>query len=279
VLPARVFDYRSEYLDRLCFAGEIAWGRLSPPASASRTTRVLPISFFRREDLDWLLSLRREEGEDVAGNLSASSRAVLSTLGATGAAFFTDLVRFSERSEVEVEEALRELVAAGRVTADGFETLRGLLGGERRRRASGRWSLLASTPVAPEAAVERFARQLLSRWGVVFRDLLGREPLVLPWRDLLLVYRRLEARGEIRGGRFVSGFVGEQFALPEAVELLRATRRRERKGERVDLAAADPLNVSGFILPGERVGTLSTRTLALVDGVPVEEAAADSRGA
>jgi ATP-dependent Lhr-like helicase len=277
VLPARVFDYRSEYLDRLCFSGEIAWGRLSPPTGASRTTRALPISFFRREDLDWLLALRREEPPGVEEGLSRNANAVLSTLEARGASFFSDVVRSSERSESEVEEALRELVAFGRVTADGFETLRGLLGGERRHRASGRWSLLASTPVAVEAAVERFARQLLARWGVVFRDLLGREPLSLPWRDLLLVYRRLEARGEIRGGRFVSGFVGEQFALPEAVELLRATRRKERSGERVELAASDPLNVSGYVLPGERMGTLSTRALSLVDGVPVDPAEDEAR--
>ncbi len=124
-----------------------------------------------------------------------------------------------------------------------------------------------------ENATERFAKQLLARWGVVFRDLLAKESLAPPWRDLLLAYRRLEARGEIRGGRFVSGYLGEQFALPEAVELLRALRREEKSGETLEVSAADPVNLTGFVLPGERLATLSIQTLRLVDGLPEEEAA------
>jgi ATP-dependent Lhr-like helicase len=271
VLPARVTDYRSEDLDRLCFSGEIAWGRLSPGTGASRTSRVAPIAFFRREDLEWLLALRGPKTEE---RLSPIARRVLSTLSDRGASFFTEIVRHSGRGETEVEGALRELVAFGLVTADGFEALRAILdgaGGSRRRRAGGRWSLFAIDQTPVELAIEPYARQLLARWGVVFRDLLGREPLAPPWRDLLLVYRRLEARGEIRGGRFVSAFVGEQYALPEAIELLRALRRQERSGETIVVAASDPLNLSGFVLPGQRVPTLAARSLTLVDGVPAED--------
>jgi ATP-dependent Lhr-like helicase len=143
---------------------------------------------------------------------------------------------------------------------------------ERHRASRGRWSLLGRDPQVVEDATERFARQLLARWGVVFRDLLAKESLAPPWRDLLLAYRRLEARGEIRGGRFVSGYLGEQFALPEGVELLRALRREERSGETLEISAADPVNLTGFVLPGERLATLSSQTLRLVDGVPAEEA-------
>jgi ATP-dependent Lhr-like helicase len=272
ILPARVSDYRPEHLDRLCFSGEIAWGRLSPSTGASRTSRVAPIAFFRREDLEWLLALR---GAGIEEQMSPNARRVHSALSDRGASFFSEIVRHSGRSETEVESGLRELVAFGLITADGFEALRAILDGAdggRRRRAGGRWSLLKFDPTPVELAIEPYARQLLARWGVVFRDLLGREPLAQPWREMLVVYRKLEARGEIRGGRFVSGFTGEQFALPEAIELLRALRRQERAGETVVVAASDPLNLSGFVLPGERVPTVATRSLTLVDGVPVERA-------
>jgi ATP-dependent helicase Lhr and Lhr-like helicase len=162
----------------------------------------------------------------------------------------------TKRLPSEVEEALWQLVAAGLVTADGFDALRSLSDAKRRlgekglrarpRSSSGRWTLLAAT--TPRIDREVFARRLLARWGVVFRDVIVRESLAPPWRELLAVLRRMEARGEIRGGRFVAGFIGEQFALPEAVEALRAVRRSSDI-ERVTLGAYDPLNLAGVILP------------------------------
>ncbi|MGH9337390.1 MAG: Lhr family helicase, partial [Vicinamibacteria bacterium] len=219
VLPARIADYQPELLDHLCFSGEVAWGRISKSSSV-RASRVLPIALFFREELEWLSSATGALEED--GISSANARHVSSVLDRRGASFLSEIVRFSGRTSTEVEIALRELVASGQVTADGFTALRTLMESEHRRSCRGRWSLLGrdlQTNEAAAFATERFARQLLTRWGVVFRDLLGRESLAPPWRDLLLVYRRLEARGEIRGGRFVSGYLGEQFALPEAIEL------------------------------------------------------------
>jgi ATP-dependent Lhr-like helicase len=186
----------------------------------------------------------------------------------------------------EVEEGLWELVATGLVTADGFDNLRALIdphrrraeGRERARRprhAAGRWSLLRQTishqPPAT-SSVERVARQLLRRYGVVFRDLLGREALALSWRDLLIQYRRMELQGEIRGGRFVGGFTGEQFALPEAVESLRAMRKRNESGAAshdVKLSASDPLNLAGVILPGPRVPAVPSNFVVFRDGALV----------
>jgi ATP-dependent Lhr-like helicase len=193
-----------------------------------------------------------------------------------------DLRLATGRLASEVEDALWELVAAGLVTADGFENLRSLIDPKRRRgegrgrtsrprHAAGRWALLphnsAADPAAMDAAVEKFARQLLRRWGVVFRDLIARETLAPAWRDLLVALRRMENRGEIRGGRFVEAFVGEQFALPEALDLLRAVRRDGKTSDDIELAAADPLNLSGILLPGPRLSALSGETLRL-SGVP-----------
>ncbi len=271
LFPSRLSDYRPESLDRLCFSGEVAWGRLSPPPGVGRTSRSVPIGVFLRGSLDWLLSLRKES--DTPAPLSENGGRVLDVLRERGASFFAEILRASDRSEREVELALRELVASGQATADGFDALRAVMSGDRNRRAGGRWSLMGAALSSPEATTEIYARQLLSRWGIVFRDLMARETLAPPWRDLLLVYRKLEARGEIRGGRFVSGFLGEQFALPEAVELVRVLRRNEasRGVEPVEIGAADPLNLTGFILPGDRLSALSTRTLVLENGVAVTD--------
>ncbi len=192
-----------------------------------------------------------------------------------GASFFPDLTRSTGRLSSEVEDALWELVAAGLVTADGFENLRSLVDPKRRRgegrgryarprHAAGRWALLRP-PVEPAGAPhEAFANQLLLRWGVVFRDLLARETLAPAWRDLLVVLRRLEARGEIRGGRFVASAVGEQFAKPEAIDLLRAVRRSDDHAGDIVVPAADPLNLAGIILPGPRVSALAGGTVELI---------------
>ena len=280
VLPRRIARYDPELLDRLCLAGEVMWGRLSPhPALETeggrrvRPTRVAPLAIFLREDAHRLLP----PASNQMPLLSHPARDVFAALEQRGALFFNELLRATARLASEVEDGLWELVAAGLVTADGFENLRALIDPRRRRgegrgrgarprHAAGRWALLQRAGEAVD--VEFFANQLLSRWGVVFRDVLARETLAPAWRDLLQVYRRMEARGEIRGGRFVSGFLGEQFARPEALELLRHLRRTARTGEALEIAPADPLNLSEIVLPGPRTGALTQEPLRLLDGVP-----------
>jgi ATP-dependent Lhr-like helicase len=244
VLPRRVAKYSPEYLDQLCLSGEVSWGRLSPHPAFEREqeegkgrrvrpTRVAPLAIFLRDDAGWLLSTPRPSSKD---SLSHPAQELLAVLETRGASFFADLARATGRLASEVEDGLWELVAAGLVTADGFENLRALLDPKRRRgegrsrtarprHAPGRWALLRHTEPSPDGNAAAFARQLLARWGVAFRDAAVREPLAPAWRDLLVELRRMESRGEIRGGRFIASFVGEQFALPEALDLLRAIRR------------------------------------------------------
>ncbi len=271
VLPSRVAGYRPEFLDKLCYSGEIMWGRLAPHPALSaeeretarriRPTKLAPISLFTREDSDELI-VRNDIG---TSGLSHASREVLDEIQRRGAPFISDIVRGTKRLPAEVEEALWQLVAAGLVTADGFDALRSLIDSKRRlgekglrarpRSSSGRWTLLASTTERIDA--EKFARRLLARWGVVFRDVIARESLAPAWRELLLALRRMEARGEIRGGRFVSGYVGEQFALPEAIEALRASRRAGNDGDLTQVSAYDPLNLTGIVLPGAKAEPLA----------------------
>ena len=274
VLARRIARYEPEFLDQLSLAGEVMWARLSPhPAFEDpeprrvRPTRTAPIAIFLRESAEWL------QGTTDTPVLSHAAGEILKQLEQCGASFFNDLTRATGRLASEVEDGLWELVAAGLVTADGFENLRSLVDPKRRRgegrgkfarprHAAGRWALVrhAPKPLAVEARAQAFAEQLLERWGVIFRDLLARETLAPPWRDLLQVLRKKEAQGEIRGGRFVSGFSGEQFARPEALDLLRAVRRSDaHAGEAPDISNADPLNLAGIILPGPRVSTLLRR--------------------
>lgn len=289
ILPARVENYDESWLDLLCLSGEVAWGRLAPRASAGGApTRAAPISLVLRRDLPWLLEPTAASTTDEG--LSEEARKVLTMLGAAGASFFDDIVRGTRLSRRDVEEGLWELVSAGRITGDGFAGLRGLLGPARRVNqvkpfgrgapvfAAGRWSLLRSSPVFPtdepgEIAdpLEMFARQLLRRWGVVFREVLARETRAPAWGALLRVFRKLEMQGEIRGGRLVASFVGEQFALPEAVEALRAIRKEDPKGVTVRLSGCDPLNLVGIIVPGERVPATVGSSFILRDGMPVQE--------
>jgi len=269
------------------------------PARRVRPTRSAPVALFLRDDASWLLeaAARRSAGgaattevPDQRQSVSDAARQVLASLGKRGASFLADVVKDTHQLTSSVEDALWELAAAGLVTADGFENLRALIDPRRRlatarhhaRRARfvpGRWALLSAfAPAAiegerrrgtremdglPTATLEALARQLLLRWGVVFRDLLARETITPAWRDLLVTFRRLEAQGEIRGGRFVSGFVGEQFARPEAVELLREIRRDQNVGAAPHVAAADPLNLSGIITPGPRVSPHSGPSVPL----------------
>ena len=276
ILARRIAKYDPEFLDELCFSGEVMWARVSPhPAIAQnrrvRPTRIAPVTLFLREDADWLLL---GAGPADSSGLSHPARDVLVALEQNGASFFVDLVRQTKRLASEVEDGLWELLAGGFVTADGFDNLRALIDPKRRRgegrgstkrprHAAGRWALLRRVDgnVSTEARVQRFAQQLLMRWGVVLRDLLVRETLAPPWRDLLPVLRRMEARGEIRGGRFVSGVTGEQFARPEALDLLRAVHRDSEKRAIVPVSNADPLNLAGIILPGPRVSRLTVMGL------------------
>ena len=306
LLRVRMGKYEPSLLDRLCLSGAVSWGRLAPhprlmdqaareQARRITPTSVAPISLFPREQGVWLLEVLRDDsgaGLDPYAALSAVAQNIRRGLEARGASFFADLVEATGHLPAEVEEGLWELVAAGLVTADGFDNLRALMDprrrraegrerGRRPRHAAGRWSLLRTmkTSVASNqgpahshsALAERVARQLLHRYGVVFRDLLAREVLVQSWRDLLVVYRRMELKGEVRGGRFVSGYVGEQFALPEAVEALRAIKKHPGSAAGVDikLSACDPLNLSGVILPGPRVPAVPSNFIVFRDGLPV----------
>ncbi|HVW84778.1 MAG TPA: hypothetical protein VHB50_08850, partial [Bryobacteraceae bacterium] len=283
ILARRIASYDPKYLDELCLSGEVMWGRLSPhPAIEEgagrrvRATRIAPLSLFQRESFDWLSS--NPAGEELhTGALSHAAQDVLTALRERGASFFSDLARAARRLPSEVEDALWELVAAGIVTADGFENLRALLDPKRRRgegrgrssrprHAGGRWALMQQSPGDPDTKrIECLADQLIARWGILIRDLLARETTAPFWRDLLPVLRRKEARGELRGGRFVAGCSGEQFAAPEALDLLRAVRRSENHPEdTVRIANADPLNLAGILLPGPRVSSLATGTQALL---------------
>ena len=292
ILARRVANYDPKILDQLCLTGAVGWGRLSPhPAllddSREGTRRVIPtsvapITFFIREESEWMMPRRTEEGADAAKGLSPGAAEVLQFLKLRGASFFPDIVRGARKLKSEVESALWELVAAGIITADGFDNLRALIDPKRRsgqghgrttrpRHSAGRWSLLY--PVESDdrtAALEATCKMLLNRYGVVFREVLTREAILPRWREVLLALRRLEDRGEIRGGRFVSGFLGEQFALPVAVESLRATRDQQSSGDTITISAADPLNLVGIIVPGERVPAISGRYVAFRDGVTVE---------
>ena len=296
VLARRISDYDPAHLDQLCLTGAVGWGRLSPhPATLEAAgndlsghenrrrvipTRVAPIAFFVREDADWLRPHHPGAEDSSTSFLSPVAQAVLGLLKQRGALFFPDMVRATGRLKAEIETGLWELVAAGLVTADGFENLRalvtpksstgsGLRKMRRPRHAPGRWSLLHTEGADRDCTVESCCWMLLRRYGVVFRDLLVRETNLPRWRELQIGYRRLEDRGEVRGGRFVDGFLGEQFALPVAVESLRAHRKlpQSANAERVIIAAADPLNLVGIIVPGERIPAISGRSVTFRDGV------------
>ena len=304
VLRSRIADYRPDTLDYLCLRGIITWGRLTPPTpdhnllDVKQKRRVIPtslapISLFPRNDANWLLSLGRKGPKGLQAwlpeNLSGVAQTVYHYLSQRGASFFADVTHDTNQLQAEVEQGLWELASIGLVTADGFDNLRALLDPKRRRgigrhqkrrprHTIGRWSLLKTGTVEPDGApakpasnpAEAWARQLLRRYGIVFRDLLKRESLSIPWRDLLMIYRRLELRGEIRGGRFVSGMTGEQFGLPEAVEALRAVRNDPQAGAReIRLSGSDPLNLVGIILPGDRIPSHPSRCVIYRNGVPV----------
>jgi ATP-dependent helicase Lhr and Lhr-like helicase len=314
VLARRIADYDPKWLDQLCLTGAVGWGRLSPHPATLDTggsgapdrensprqrrvipTSVAPITFFVREQADWMaLGNSHPVAKDATragqltstefgshSGLSHSAQLVLDYLRQRGASFFADIVRSTGKLKAEIETALWELVAAGIVTADGFDNLRSLIDPKRRsgqgsgrsarpRHSAGRWALLHADVAAERPrAVEAACWMLLQRYGIVVRDLLARESNLPTWRELLMGFRRLEDRGEIRGGRFVDGFLGEQFALPVAVESVRAMRSLPLSGDTTTLSAADPLNLVGILVPGERVPAISGRVVSYRDGVAV----------
>ena len=295
ILTRRIDGYLPLWLDDLCLSGELAWGRLGLRRSdegrpGSATSRATPVTLALRGDFEWLIAAAR--GADVPAVPEAGAVAeIAESLERHGARFANELAADCGRLTTDIESGLTDGVARGLLTADSFGALRSLLGGSRprghggrrqprrglRRGAQGlsgpvgRWSLLAGADgeFDPDELAEAAAEQLLARWGVVFRDLRAMETLALPWREVLWALRRLEARGIVRGGRFVTGFTGEQFALPAAVDELRRVRRSERSGARVDISATDPLNLTGIVTPGPRVPAVATRTVTYVDGLPL----------
>ncbi|HET6927054.1 MAG TPA: DEAD/DEAH box helicase [Hyphomicrobiaceae bacterium] len=296
ILPARLAGYEPAWLDDRCLAGHLTWTRLAPRNGRNNGSdrraapvRTTPIALLARRHVAlWTaLAAKAETAEP-----SPRAQEVVLFLGNQGASFFDEMVAGSGLLRSQLEAALAELVALGLVTCDSFAGLRALLvpsdrrqpfaGARRRRRtvaygmeSAGRWSLVRRVPlpepsIGDSAAVEHLARTLLRRYGVVFWRLLEREAAWLPpWRDLLRVYRKLERRGEIRGGRFVAGFAGEQFALPDAVGALREARRKPPSNALVSVSGADPLNLVGILTPGPRLPALTGNRLLYRDGVPV----------
>ncbi len=306
VLSLRVARYDPAWLDQLCLSGELVWMRLFPPADGdghAGATRASPISLLYRNQMEsWMALAARQFAAQNGDASSSGAKQVLQHLERRGACFFQEIVAGTGLLRTEVEAALRELIAAGRVTGDGFAGLRALvvapdktLGTSAAKHkdgrpgilpmippTAGRWSALGrvapapplappagETPALQEEVAELCARQLLRRYGVVFRRVIERESGLPPWRDLLRQLRRLEARGEIRGGRFVAGFSGEQYALPEAVGQLRAIRRQTPSGHWVRVSGTDPLNLAGITTPGARIAALATNRILYRDGIPI----------
>lgn len=290
VLAARLNEYDPHWLDSLCLSGRALWARLTPAKSTTAApVRTTPIALLTRRNWGLWNTLAASPREGV--QLSHAARAAYDYFVAHGASFFDDLVSGTNLLRSQAETALGELVSAGLINSDSYSGLRALLIPSDKRRQliarrrrialfgledAGRWSLIRKQATKNDAeALEQVADVLLRRYGVVFRRVLEREADWLPpWHALLRVFRRLEAQGKIRGGRFVAGMAGEQYALPDAVSAMRAVRRQEAKGDLVSLSAADPLNLTGIVTPGARVAALTNNRVLYRDGVPVATHAA-----
>ncbi len=294
LLTCRVRDYGGELLDLVCLAGDVVWARLLESTTAAAPwvsfTRNTPISLMLREDVPWLRAGLRY-GQSLSALADAEVKQVAAALERGGAQFVAELAQSTGLDRGCVIEALWELAARGRASADGFAPLRQRVRGTRALQLSagsglrrglvaqrqGRWGQLpVSPPQELDELAEAWAEQLLARYGVVFRDLLEREDLGLPWRELLWALRRLEARGVVLGGRFVSGFVGEQFALPRAASELKRVAQTPLDGLCYELSACDPLNLVGVVVPGQRIPAIAGRRLRLRDGVALSEEGAPS---
>ncbi len=298
ILPARIRRFDPQMLDNLCTSGRVTWLRSSSPTSRDSVgrrrkaapVRVTPILLLQRAHLhDWIDQTSRTPEDKV--QLSSIAERVLQTLQEHGASFFADLILGSGLLRTQVENALAELVASGRLTADSFAGLRTLISPQGKKRshrpmrgaparssldAAGRWALVRRPRPEPDRQaqiddprIESVAQTLLRRYGVVFRKVLEREANLPAWRELLYVYRRMEARGEIRGGRFIQGFSGEQFALPDAVAALRRIRRERSDDELIAISGADPLNLTGILTPGKRLPANAGNRVLYRNGVPV----------
>ena len=297
ILPSRVANYDPRWLDQLCLSGAVGWGRVSPHPAFHQgdgngpqrviPTSAAPVTFYLRDSAAWMdlaLCEHAVEESSLVQALTTNAIRIWEFVKKRGACFAEEMERCLGMSSIESRHALWELAAAGLASADGFDQLRAMIDPERRRAtnfssrkvrgAAGRWSLFRCDAEIPEDAIEqaRFndtaiesaARMLLNRYGVVFRDLLSRESNIPHWGVLLRMLRRLEDRGEIRGGRFVSGFRGEQFALPEAAESLRAAGKQNLRGG-VKIAGADPMNLIGVLVVGERPSAVPGRSFVLTD--------------
>jgi ATP-dependent Lhr-like helicase len=280
ILPARLEGYQPAWLDELCLSGEVAWARLraippGPDDEPKRRGLTGKIGLFLRADANWLLD-RADRPPAEWEHLPPLARRVAAELDRRGAAFAADLSTALGEPAHSIEDALWELVRTGAATSDGISGLRALLAprdARPRRALQGRWSLLHRDSPPPsdelgDGSPAAHARLYLRRYGIVMRTLLARESAAPPWGELVRVYRRLEARGEIRGGRFVSGPTGEQFALPEAVDALRGMRRLRIENEEIAVPAVDPLNVVGILTPGARVPAVPGHSVLFRDGVP-----------
>ncbi len=299
LLPARMVEYDPAWLDALCLSGEVVWARLTPlarsaadngePKRGSGPVRNTPIALLRRKNFALWSSVFPQPAPTSTSEFSTTTQTVYDYLKTRGASFFTDIVDNTDLLRSQVEEALADLVANGVVVSDSFAGLRALLTpGSRKTQAAsrrkhrqpvyemssaGRWSILQRNNTPPnlndQALVEEVAWALLKRYGVVFKRLLEREGMSLPWRVLLRFYHRLEMRGEVRGGRFVGGISGEQFALPEAIGMLRAIRRAGAQESLISVSGADPLNLVGIIIPGPRITAHTSNRILYQDGAPI----------
>ncbi|HEX6717799.1 MAG TPA: hypothetical protein VF088_11850, partial [Pyrinomonadaceae bacterium] len=297
LLPARMVEYDPAWLDALCLSGEVVWARLTPLTRSSETERSrgsgpvrnTPIALLRRKDFALWSSVFPQPAPTITSEFSTTTQTVFDYLSKRGASFFTDIVENTKLLRSQVEEALADLVANGVVVSDSFAGLRALLTpGSRKTHAAsrrkhrqpvyemasaGRWSILhrnnSAQDLNDQTLTEEVAWALLKRYGVVFKRLLEREGMALPWRVLLRFYHRLEARGDIRGGRFVAGISGEQFALPEAIGMLRAIRRAGGQDSLISVSAADPLNLVGIIITGPRITAHTSNRILYHDGAPI----------
>jgi ATP-dependent Lhr-like helicase len=294
LLTRRLRHYQAAWLDKLCHDGHVAWLRLTPrvlddPDSVTSPSKATPIAVVFRADLPWLLAATRGGVAPAEPTLGATAE-TMAVLRSQGASFATDVLVATNRLPEDVERGLWDGVARGLLMSDGFGAIRAKIAGTpavvRPRRlarsarmrttsvpSAGRWTIVPCAPPADgldrEELAEAMAEQLLNRWGVVFRDLAVRDSAGLPWRDLQWALRRLEDRGLVRGGRFVAGFSGEQYALPAAAEQLAHVRKAPRTGERVTVNATDPLNLVGVVVPGATVPAVRTNTVTYEDGLPV----------
>ncbi len=269
--------------------------------AGTAATRATPVTVALRSDLPSLLAATRAYLPAPGAPEAGAAAEVLELLAQRGALFFDEIVSGTRRLATDVEQGLRELIGGGWVASDGFQGLREIAGGRQGGRASGRgmprrsgmyarsgffsggaygtggppgrWSVLRAPEIergTEEDLAEAIAGTLLRRYGVLFRDLVSRESIAMPWRDIARALRRFEARGTVRGGRFVQGVAGEQYALPDAVTALRATRNDPLDGERIVVSAVDPVNLTGMFLPGARIPAQRGRTIEFVDGLPAE---------